>query len=369
MEEDDDNFLEGVIEFGDGRQYKVEAADSQRIQTPSQDSTQRTEADSSVPVRKEDRFVDDFDRSWPRSRPSPSTAEKPLSAGGQSRSPTASPAISHPTHSPKESSRVLFNERSNRLEPYNQRQTTFAKRSSFQEGTPPLHESRGPPPGSKPDFSASRRRRFSNSSGYGGGGGPGGGPPPPGNHDRPRDRDRDHRDRRDGPSLSPRIQRSEFTPHHGPSFPRHDRQLPPHLSPNAPSIPRRLPSHEARRRPSDASLPPPSAVSATRSPRLTRDALLQSPNGAAPLNIPLNGADLDEARKGVMHTAAERAKQRRLEEEAEREAQKERARRKAAELEEKMKAAEAEKARLKEAEEKAKAVQVCIPFRAFPFRT
>jgi len=69
-----------------------------------------------------------------------------------------------------------------------------------------------------------------------------------------------------------------------------------------------------------------------------------------------------------MHSAAERAKQRRMQEEAEREAQKERARRKAAELEEKMKATEAEKAHSREkddTEAKAKKERVCFDYVVF----
>ncbi|TFY82064.1 hypothetical protein EWM64_g1944 [Hericium alpestre] len=74
MEEDNDDFLGGVIEFGDGRQYKIQAADS-----PSQRA------------------------SPPRDARSPS-----------------GPARDQTEHAPEvpEASRVLFNERSNKLEPY-----------------------------------------------------------------------------------------------------------------------------------------------------------------------------------------------------------------------------------------------------------
>ncbi|KAJ7919110.1 hypothetical protein B0H13DRAFT_1606518 [Mycena leptocephala] len=83
MEEDDDNFLDGVIEFGDGRQYKIESADlptdlssatlataesASSISSPPRNvsrSASRLDEASNVPVSKEERFADDdFDRSW-----------------------------------------------------------------------------------------------------------------------------------------------------------------------------------------------------------------------------------------------------------------------------------------------------------------
>jgi sRNA-binding protein len=65
-------------------------------------------------------------------------------------------------------------------------------------------------------------------------------------------------------------------------------------------------------------------------------------------SLPGTAVDIEEIRKDVMHTAAERAKARRQMEEEEREAQKERARRKAAEIEERIKT---EKAQQTEKEE------------------
>ncbi|KAJ4487082.1 hypothetical protein C8J55DRAFT_558162 [Lentinula edodes] len=69
MEEDDDHFLDGIIEFGDGRQYKADTTEGPmpsacppevNTREPTTSSEEHPEA-----VRKEDRFADNFDRSWP----------------------------------------------------------------------------------------------------------------------------------------------------------------------------------------------------------------------------------------------------------------------------------------------------------------
>lgn len=137
IEEDNDDFLDEVIEFGDGRQYKVvETADGDG-QPPSNSSP------PSGPVHKEDRFADDFDRSWPRSGGGGGGGRPPPPANAWGLRPRGGPGVpAHgPDHdhgadgprggwrsgragsstsslSPQEPSRVLFNERSNRLEPY-----------------------------------------------------------------------------------------------------------------------------------------------------------------------------------------------------------------------------------------------------------
>lgn len=386
MEEEDDNFLDGVIEFGDGRQYKIDNAEPQDI------STSAAYGDGSdlkglptVPVAKEDRFVDDFDRSWPKSKDSPVSASRDVPpASAHSASPSVSPVISHAAQSPLDSSRVLFNERSNRLEPYSQTHRPGpaqfgGKRSNYHEanGEPP----RGPRDGphniqvlQKPPADFSRNRRFS--------GGNGGFAPPASNGYVGGHRD----NRRDGPPPSPRMR--DLPPHavegnfHDkgrrtsmgpPPVPSHalqkdggSRQLPPHLSQVSPrNGPRRLPSGESRM---PLSEPPLSAGltsgNSTRmppphSPALSHASLsMLSPIAGPNATLPLSAPELDEARKDVMQTAAARAKARRQQEEEEREAQKERARRKAAELEEKMKAAEAEKQKQKDADEAAKTAKV-----------
>ncbi|KAF8168297.1 hypothetical protein B0H34DRAFT_684989 [Crassisporium funariophilum] len=392
MEEDDGDFLAGVIEFGDGRQYKIESNDPQQPQAEGD----AMKDSASIPISKEDRFVDDFDRSWPRSRNSPATISKdfPPPIATHSTSPSVSPVISHAAHSPQDSSRVLFNERSNRLEPYSQAHRTGqpsfnAKRSSYQDPsgttTDPRSARDGPhnvqvlqkPSGG--DFAPRGRRSSASSSGFG---------PGPSNGfvgDRQRG---EHPTRRDGPPPSPRLHRETHQLHaaHGadvtgsdrgrrnvmgpPPVPAHvaqkhaqegARQLPPHLSQVSPNVvPRRLPSRDSRHTPSEpplsAGLPPSSARFPPPSPALSHASLaLASPAAGSNTALPMNAPELDEARKDVMQSAAVRAKQRRQQEEEEREAQKERARRKAAELEEKMKVAEAEKAKQKEVEEAAAA--------------
>ena len=365
MEEDDDNFLNGVIEFEDGRQYTVETSESQPIVdlyepdgVPSQVDEKSLSFD---PVSKEERFADDFDRSWPRSKGSPSLPPGDLT-----------PIVAHlpsPTiltaHSPRDASRVLFNERSNKLEPYNQSshrpgQGHFSgKRLSCNEGSavePPRHAREGPHNVQvlrKPTAGEFPARRFSSSSGgYSPASAPNG---HVGGH---------WEGRRDGPDSSPRMRDQSFQPVEGTSSNKsrkgsmgpppvppgagqkgQSRQIPPHLSPTTHA--RRfsrdslLFSPEARQ---SGSLPSASSGHVPpQSPATTHASI--SPSVGSHATLPPNAVDLDEVRKDVMHNAAERAKARRQQEEAEREAQRERARRKAAEIEERMKAAEEEKAK------------------------
>lgn len=384
MEGDDDDFLGGVIEFGDGRQYKIESNDLPQETSSSLLSHSMAEGDlrdSPLSITKEDRFVDDFDRSWPRSRNSPAEVARDFP---QSTSPSISPDISHPAQTPQDSSRVLFNERSNRLEPYSQShrpgQGPFgAKRGGHQEASG--SESRGVRDGPHNvqvlqknigGELASRSRRFSGgSAGFG---------PGPSNSFTDRHRDRDHPNRRDGPPPSPRLSRDhhqsqtdsggrdwDFASDRGrrttmgpPPIPpyaqkhsQEGRQLPPHLN-QAPAHvhPRRISSRDSRfsssEPPLSAGLPPNSARFPPQSPSVSHASLvLVSPISGQNISLPLTAPELDEARKDVMQSAAARAKQRRQQEEEEREAQKERARKKALELEEKMKAAEADKAKQK----------------------
>ncbi|KIM48390.1 hypothetical protein M413DRAFT_22895 [Hebeloma cylindrosporum] len=387
MEEDDDNFLAGVIEFGDGRQYKIESTEQQPAGASSPRAGVSKESPSG-PVSKEDRFVDDFDRSWPKSRNSPASASRefpPPSA--HTASPSSSPVISNATHSPQDSSRVLFNERSNRLEPYSQShrasQGPFgSKRMSFHEGVADPRGTREGPQNvqvlQKPatgDF-GHRGRRFSGSSGNFGSGPLNG---------FVGDRTKDHHGRRDAPPPSPR---SQHQPPHAvdggrdfsrrgtmgpPPVPLHatsrhpqegGRQLPPHLSHVSPNTPSRTLPRDSRAVPSEpplsGGLPSSSGRFPPPSPAHSHASLsLVSPAAAVNISLPLaTPADLDVVRKDVMHSAAERAKQRRQQEEEEREAQKERARRKAAEIEEKIKAEEAERQKEKQALEAAKIAKV-----------
>ena len=382
MEGDDDDFLGGVIEFGDGRQYKIESNDlPQESGLLSQSIAEGDLKDSPVSISKEDRFVDDFDRSWPRSRNSPAEVARDFPP---SASPRTSPDISHPAQSPQDSSRVLFNERSNRLEPHRPGHGPFsAKRAPYQEASGSetrvvrdnvqvLQKNIG-------GDSVSRSRRFSGGSA---------GFPAPSNNYTDRQRDRDHQNRRDGPPISPRLPRESQTDSGGrdweigsdrgrrytmgpPALPSYaqkhlqeeGRQLPSHLNQAPGNVRhRRISSRDSRFSASEpplsaSSLPPNFARLPTHSPSASHASLvLISPISGQNIALPLSAHELDEAPKDFMQSAAARAKQRRQQEEEEREAQKERARKKAVELEEKMKAAEADKAKQKE--EEAAAVKV-----------
>lgn len=418
MEEDDDNFLDGVIEFGDGRQYKIESADlptdlsSTTLPTaestdsmPSQPrsrSRSRSRPDdarpsSNVPVSKEERFADDFDRSWPRSRASPSVSTRDLPSGAalstHSSSSAAAPSPVSPVislahgHPPQDSSAsraLLFNERSNKLEPYNRAAGNAAsgqKRGGdgFPSSSPTDTRGREFPSvqGNNNNVQLLQNR----GRGFSGGGF---------NNER-------QQPRRDGmpappvttPQLSPRMPVNPWTqkkdaegpeaagrrlsamgpppvpPPHAGLGTAGGRQRPPHL-PLVPSEADGLPARP-QRRPStsrESRLPPPtveppsSARAPSQSPSLSHtSAVAQSPVVPAPQ---LSGPDLDEVRKDLMQSAAARAKARRQQEEEEREKAQERARLKAAEIEEKIRAAEAEKTKAKEAEQAAQA-QVILP--------
>ena len=121
-DEDGDDFLAEVIEFGDGTQYTIKA-ESQAQPADVPRSTAVTQRDD-IPVTKEERFSEDFDRSWPRDQ-----GPTPTSFGG--------PVPRSPRHPPLEilprpaEARALFNERSNRFEP------TKTPRASESRETPP----------------------------------------------------------------------------------------------------------------------------------------------------------------------------------------------------------------------------------------
>ncbi|KAK7694366.1 hypothetical protein QCA50_001552 [Cerrena zonata] len=394
-EGDDGDFLGGVIDFGDGRQYKVQPSEPSHSPPP---NNAELEADSStkhldpdIPVSKEERFADDFDRSWPRSRP-------PDSSSRFSNGPPSS-VSSQSMHSPQESSRVLFNERSNRLEPYsNSHAPRFGNREHFprrdsrsdhavsptesRNGRESLSHRPGvqllqKPAGSEHGDGPQRSRIFGDR--YGGDNsrfrdkdGPRrdyGAPPhmtrTPSDSARSRDGNRDYSNPL-GATRSPVIGTGRLDdhsrrtsmgpppvpgPHQAPQPQRDDgRQIPPHLAKlqtDSQFHTRAGPPPPLTRQ----SLEPPSATSEappTHSPAASHASLSPLIEGST---MPIQ--DIDEVRKLAMHSAAERAKLRRQQEEAEIERQKERARKKAAELEAKMKAEEEKK----EAEEKAKEQQ------------
>lgn len=129
MEEDDnDDFLGGVIEFGDGRQYTIQVSDGTKVDpNVLGDATSISNAERQV--SKSERFVDDFDRSWPKSRQERgahafhdghgTNREESSRQRRGSQSETSSVLSGHSPVSMRDpaQSRVLFNERLNRMEP------------------------------------------------------------------------------------------------------------------------------------------------------------------------------------------------------------------------------------------------------------
>ena len=394
MEEDDDNFLDGVIEFGDGRQYKIQPTDVPPQPTGGAGPTQydlksspQTGEAPLDPVSKEERFADDYDRSWPRSKTSPAMPQREPLPHSQHPMPP-SPSSSQATHSPQDPSRVLFNERSNKLEPYS---STHSHRPSPGPSSHPLH-GRGSlvEAGTSSDTRAGRdlppHTQTTNVQLLQKPGAPlGDGPTRPGpfgpiaagstvfSKDRLRDKDSrrqflpgqdsnrakdqlgslGNKDQPREGTSEPRGRRlSNMGPPPIPSSIRGrskeaGRQLPPHLSQTQtpPSLQRRLSSREPQprapsivpsdppssRRPSNAHLP-------SHSPILSHGFVNSEMSSQT---LPVTTVDLEQVHKTAMHLSAERAKQRRQQEEEERAKQMERARQKAAELEEKLKASKA----------------------------
>ncbi|KAK2462059.1 hypothetical protein APHAL10511_006522 [Amanita phalloides] len=357
MVEDDDNYWDNVIEFDDGRQYKVDVVEqTSRSREPSPPgsvkSFQSTKVESAteVFVSKEERFADDFDRSWP---------------SGPGRGST----VCSQQRSPQEPPRVLFNERSNKMEPYSSHRVGHgafpSKRGGLQDRMISPTEPRSAssafsrPSGGSTDFGPGRSRRFSNASNS--------------SFVLSSDRQRD-KDKRDGP-LSPHVHKGDGLPGRPPSLRgrerdsdkgrdldhgRHTAMGPPPVPTHAwrstsrESVRHRLSisgSTNGRRYPqdeqSDHQGPSSSVRGPPHSPALSQASVstraMLSPATPSLLLPSLGGHDLEELKKDVMQSAAARAKQRRQQEEEAREAQKERARRKAVELEAKMKAEEAER--------------------------
>jgi serine/arginine repetitive matrix protein 2 len=325
MEEDDDNFLDEVIDFGDGRQYTVqhtsEPASTERPSEAGGDKSADPTTASSPPMRKEDRFRDDFDRSLPPSKFHPSLSPPEIGPNGQS------------PLSPNGSSKVLFNERSNRLEPYSGRQSSHPGRRGTRDALSPV-EPRGnrdlPPHLLQRHESLPQRQRR------------------PGNVEPPRLDTSVTRDGksgwREGHSPSSSIASSHpSSVVHGHARWSRDEGPGRRLSTSN--------GHTSSRdlvRPQQPSmLPPPSP---SRSPQLLREdrPLSQSPSlSVRSLSSSVHPAmspaiDDDEVRQAAMHHAAERAKIRRQQEEEERERAKERARKKAEELAAKMGTQDAE---------------------------
>ncbi|KAG9006036.1 hypothetical protein FRB90_010096, partial [Tulasnella sp. 427] len=390
-EEDNDNYLGEVVEFGDGARYSVPpTATTETHPTASvPDATLPTEAKENASMRKEDRFTDDFDRSWPKGRNSSLGVHSPRS---YPREPP-SPAHTHSTlHSEHGDNRVLFNERSNRMEPAhsawgrrendgpngrrpppsNRERPSFPGRDRWSSGGEPTFQGpqgrppRGdrnsnygghlrtdmpppPPPGSQPEGSAWNRssyRRPSNAS----------------QDDSPRMMSGPgFRNRQSGHDVDREFHRSRL-PSGAPS-----RLEPP--SPRTPRLPeqrsfdRPPPFGSSGRRDSEVSRGYRSPLLETRS--ITAEPLSPGAESTQSMALP-QGDQLDPATKAEklnaltkseLHSGAQRARERRLKEEEERQKQQDRAKAKAAaiaaQLEEETKAAEEEKQRLEE-ERKAK---------------
>ncbi|KAK8843450.1 hypothetical protein IAR55_007107 [Kwoniella newhampshirensis] len=286
---DEEDEEDDVIDFGDGTGEPHEVAHLDQIPR---------EQLNELPVSKSERFAEDFDRSWPRRQQAPVEPPEKRSEGD---------------------SRVLFNASSNRLEPSWSRQppqpiqpTRLMSRpsdpSSRENRPPPADPRRGldraPPPHIQ-GVDADGRMLPPHMAGA------------PSTEHRPQP----------GPSVIPN--RPAWGAHREPErapLPHHadQRELPPQSSafehsqsPEKP-IPHLLPRRSFS---SNVAPVPPAPVSSSTLPP------------AAAASAPVPGVD---AQSAEMHTAAEKARLRRLAEEADREAAAERARQKAKELEERL---------------------------------
>lgn len=103
MEDESNDFLGEVIDFGDGKTYTV--------------PPEEEEESAAAPVSKETRFGDDYDRSWPRTRAPASDLEGSPPSQSVPQHSRFPPTHSFTSRHPPGDGRVLFNERSNRLEP------------------------------------------------------------------------------------------------------------------------------------------------------------------------------------------------------------------------------------------------------------
>ena len=332
MEEDDDNFLAEVIDFGDGRQYTVQHTSdesriipTERLSESGGDQSADPITAPSPPMRKEDRCRDDFDRSWPPSKPHMSPVV--LDTGTDGQSPL----------SPNGSSRVLFNERSNRLEPYSGRQNSHPGRRGNRDAHSPI-ETRGGrdlPPHTphllqKNESLPQRQRR-------------------PGNMEPPRLDTSATRDGKSGWREGHSPSSSIGSSHPSSAVHGHTRWNRDEGTGRRQSVSNGRASSRDFVRPHQSSTVSPSSPS--RSPQLLREEKLPQTHSPSlsvrslsssthPVMSP--AIDDDEVRQAAMHNAAERARIRRQQEEEERERAKERARKKAEELAAKIEAQKAE---------------------------
>lgn len=355
--QDDDDFLDTTIEFADGTQYKIEQqAQADSAAQSVADDELREPGPTELALRekplapgevveapkREERFGDDFDRSWPR-RPA---------AGGDSRN--------------------LFNERVGRLEPAAsgrragpgaaEPSSILRPRERRPSDVPPyIAAGSAEPKGRRPSVTSPKASHAPLHPG----------PAAPGRRPSMKEPKPSAWGRRPSAGMADR----QLPPHLAAGG---GRQLPPHMQaqaqaqqPEPPAAPAAAGARGALSPPS-RQRPLPSGLDAALSPpRRAGAELAPPPPGAQPSSVPAPSGEpaaaapagspaepvssIEEMHLREMHAAAERAKKRREEEEQKRLEQIERAKRKAAELEEKMKAAEEAKAKAKAEAEKLKA--------------
>ncbi|KAG8953341.1 hypothetical protein FRC04_002751 [Tulasnella sp. 424] len=390
-EGDDDNYLGEVVEFADGTQYSVPPTATAEnhpspgllgAALPTSLKLPPEAGENDAPIRKEDRFTDDFDRSWPKGRGSSQVADSPSTHPRELPSPAHTHSTLHSEHGDR-GSRVLFNERSNRMEPAH---PSWGRRDS--EGPtgrrPPFPNRERPPFGGRDRWTSGgdhpsqapngRPPRGDRNSSYGNRRADMPPPPPPEETawGRSSYRRQSNASQGDPPRMTSGMGSRNRQSHQDSERDFHQSRLPSgapsRLEPSSPRT-HRLPDQRSFDR------PPPFgsygrresvASSVHKSPLLQSRSVTGEPvsptmeNGSEVAAAP--GGALDPATKGEklaaltkseMHNAAQRARERRLKEEEERQKQQERARAKAAALaaaqeEEAAKAAEAERSRQEE---------------------
>lgn len=378
-EDDNDDYLGEVIEFGDGRQYTIQVNDDNATTDAKQEdgegegSARRDErpATGSVPVSKEERFGDDFDRSWPRGR------EGRTGGGHRNDDAFRGPPSDAQSNSSRDAnhSRVLFNERSNRMEPYDNANRgpsssqfrrgpgeAWTSTGSRFERDPPPHGSRPqlhvlqksqrhgdfePGPGNRGSYGprsrrdtdmetgstfswssdGRRSRRYSNARSTVSNASSRDGRPYSREHSRTRDGVNGHipTERRSS-YTKPRESLRELNS----GFP--ERQLPPHMMRSPRPVPAPLRPLDQPLKVLDQPIKTPSTEAQDQPPPSTTSTAHQpSPSSSAP-----PPGDVEALRKAFLHERAEEARRRRQLEEEERAKAQERARLKALELEAKL---------------------------------
>ncbi|EJD04311.1 uncharacterized protein FOMMEDRAFT_140309 [Fomitiporia mediterranea MF3/22] len=399
-EEDNDDFLGDVIEFADGRQYTIHVDGAEADQKAADDTPGNVGSEASV--SKVDRFVDDFDRSWPKSRPeSGSHKDESSRFGSAAHSETSS---DFPGHSPVSTrdgsqSRVLFNDRLNRMEPISggrhgpgpqihthggqgfrdgpsgsgrfhggRLEREAPPHTSFTGSRKPHEGSWNVPHGHElsqrdgRDMKSHSPTTYFHNEYHDRKGRSGWGQPPNGRQFPGRDPSASRSTTNGAPSVA---SSDDHSSRHAPSVrdqqrgrfpsPGHtrdlDRQAPPHLAYTHSALPPERPQDAAdsdklrQRRPSDALSQP--SVGKGREPTQSQPAhsAQTQPEATSPkATAPGPGDDVEAVRRAYLAESAERAKKRRQQEEEERLKAQERARKKAAELEAKIAASKATEA-------------------------